>query len=118
MPPPDRMVKINELLGQKLSQLIEEDAEELGMLAVVSVDASRDLRVAHVFLANVNPDQQAVDLAAKLKARAYHYRSQLGKTLSLRKIPEFIFHLETQPEVFDSLEATLHQLDQEEEPRS
>ncbi|MEK7460870.1 MAG: ribosome-binding factor A [Patescibacteria group bacterium] len=114
MPTPDRMAKINELLGQKLSQLIEEDAEELGMLVVVSVDTIRDLSKSHVFLALINPDeQQPADLPAKLKERAYHYRSQLGKTLNLRRIPEFQFHLETQPEVFDSLEATLAELDKE-----
>ena len=113
MPVSSRMIKINELLSCAVSQLLEEDVEELGMLVVASINTSRDLSVAHVFLAGVEPGAPQPDLAKKLQRRAGHYRSQLGKSLALRRIPEFQFHLETHPEVFDRLETVLDQLAQE-----
>lgn len=111
MPIASRMTKINELLSQELSQLLEEDSEELGMLSVVSVDTSRDLSVAQVFLATLTPAK--TNLANQLDHRAKKYRSQLGKRLNLRRIPRFYFHLETQPEAYAHLESMLSQLDAE-----
>jgi ribosome-binding factor A len=107
------MTKINELLQQELSQLIEEEGEELGMVAVVSVDSSRDLAQAHVFIASVTPTPLTQTVQKALQGRAGRYKHELGKILNLRRIPDFVFHFEENPEAFARIEAVLEELDRE-----
>ena len=112
MPNPDRMNKINELLSQELSLLIEEDGERLGMLAVVSIDTSRDLSRADVFMAGISgPITKEVQKI--LTSEAGRYRHDLGRKLNFRRIPEFVFHFEQDPDTYQRLEATLAAIDRE-----
>lgn len=117
MPTLDRMLKINELLAQELSQLLEEEAEELGILTIVSVAASRDLSVADVFCVPVAPGALSATLISEtLAARASHYRRLLGKRLHLRRIPEFHFHLGKDSADYRQLEQLLDEIKENEAP--
>lgn len=99
----DRMERINELLRQEVSRLLEAEAETIGMVSVVAVDAARDLSKATVYVVNVleNTPPTFIDLLNK-HSRAY--REQLLKKLHLRRVPDLTFILDRQGDVVNRVE--------------
>lgn len=108
----DRIERINELLRQELSQLIETDAEALGMISVIAIATARDLSSATVLIAPVNQSSSS-NLIDQLAKRASAYRHQLGQRLQLKKIPEFHFQLDTKEADYIRVEKLLDQVSNE-----
>jgi ribosome-binding factor A len=106
-----RMERVDELLTQELSELIQEEAEELGMVSVIAVRTTPDLSQAEILVRSV--DRDSGDLAKELQRRAYSYQSVLGKKLVLRRVPRLTFTAEQQPERADRIEEIFHELDRE-----
>lgn len=107
-----RMLRINELLKQELSQLLETNVDTLGLLSVVAVETTRDLKTATIYIAPFS-GEPSQELRKRLERLAYSYRQILLKRLDLKKIPMFTFTFDTHEEVVNRVEALLTQLEQE-----
>lgn len=91
----DRIDRINEEIQRELASLIPmvKDPRVTGMISVMAVDTTTDLRYAKVFISILNKsDEQQV--MRGLKSAAGWLRRELGHRLQLRYTPELSFVLD------------------------
>ena len=91
----DRIDRINEEIQRELASLIPmvKDPRVTGMISVMAVDSTTDLRYAKVFISILNKsDEQQV--MRGLKSAAGWLRRELGHRLQLRYTPELSFVLD------------------------
>ena len=91
----DRIDRINEEIQRELASLIPmvKDPRVTGMISVMAVDTTTDLRYAKVFISILNKsDEQQV--MRGLKSAAGWLRRELGHRLQLRYTPEVSFVLD------------------------
>jgi len=88
----DRIVKVNELLGQTIGQIIAREIElPTGVLVTVTgVSTSRDLRHARLAV-SVMPDDSVEATVQLLNRRSKDLRQIVGQQLSLRVTPQIKF---------------------------
>lgn len=110
----DRMQRVEALIQEEVSRLIEADAETLGMVSILAVQVQRDLSAATVFIQPVlASDPQA--LLRELHSKNHAYRTTLLKRLHLRRIPELHFELDRRGEEIGRIESLLDQIGEEEQ---
>lgn len=107
----NRIQRIDELLREELSRLLEEDAEQLGMVAVVAVRTTRDLSYSRVLISPVSTQDPQIVLR-QLTERASFYRHRLLKHLNLHRIPQLQFDLGENEEEYFRVEALLDQIEE------
>ena len=91
----DRIDRINEEIQRELAALIPmvKDPRVTGMISVMAVDTTTDLRYAKVFISILDKsDEQQV--MRGLKSAAGWLRRELGHRLQLRYTPELSFVLD------------------------
>ena len=91
----DRIDRINEEIQRVLASLIPtgKDPRVTGMISVMAVDTTTDLRYAKVFISILDKsDEQQV--MRGLKSAAGWLRRELGHRLQLRYTPELSFVLD------------------------
>lgn len=89
-----RIERINNLLRQEISQLLQRQIKDprLGsFLAVTEVVTSPDLRLAKIFVSCISSEQEKQEILSVLAAASGFLRSELTKRLRLRRIPELSF---------------------------
>ena len=99
--PSNRIGRINEELLRELSYLLptlKDPRLQGGMVSVVRVDATPDLRYAKVFVSVLGSDQQRRDARKALRSAAGFLRRELGRKVQLRYTPELQFELDSSME--------------------
>ncbi len=99
-----RVSRVGEQIKKELSQIIQQEIKDprIGFVTVTTVEMSGDLQIAKVFVSVFgNPDEKQQTMAALEKATGY-MRSEIGKRIRLRYIPELIFVMD------ESLEHSEH----------
>lgn len=90
----NRISRINEDIQRTLSELIrrlkDPRVSGVGMVSIIRVDTTGDLRYARVWV-SVLDKQQEKDVLKGLKSAAGFLRRELGRTLNLRYTPELQF---------------------------
>ncbi len=88
-----RMGRISEEIKRELGSLIPElkDPRISGIVSVVSVDVSRDLGVAKVFVSVLGTDEQRSNTLAGISSASGFIRKEIGRRVKLRRTPEFAF---------------------------
>ncbi len=81
--------QIQRALGELL--LLEVKDPRVRGVSVSAVEVSRDLGVAQVWISLLAPDDDPAEALAGLRAAGGFLRAQLGKRLSLRRVPELRF---------------------------
>lgn len=88
-----RAFRLAETVKEEVSKIIREEIKDprLGFVTVTDVEVADDLRYAKVFV-SIMGQQEDVKNSMDVLARAAGYiRSELGKTLRLRYVPEITF---------------------------
>lgn len=81
--------QIQRTLGELL--LLEVKDPRVRGVSVSAVEVSRDLGVAQVWISLLEPDADPEQALVGLRAAGGFLRAQLGKRLSLRRVPELRF---------------------------
>ena len=91
----DRIDRINEEIQRELASLIPmvKDPRVTGMISVMAVDTTTDLRYAKVFISILDKSDEQQVLRG-LKSAAGWLRRELGHRLQLRYTPELSFVLD------------------------
>jgi ribosome-binding factor A len=92
-----RCIRVGELIQAELADLLLRELKDprLHMATVSRVEVSTDLRHARVYVSRVgNEEEQQAALEGFQRAAGF-IRTQLGKRLKLRYIPQFTFTLDT-----------------------
>ena len=89
---PNRTEKLNKLLHEEISEIINSEIEfESGILVTVTgVDVSPDLSQAKIGL-SVLPFEKTREVIGKIVTERYHIINELNKKIKLKKIPKLIF---------------------------
>jgi ribosome-binding factor A len=88
---PDRVA---EAIRSEVATFLNEDAKDpriQGLVTVTSVEVTRDLRHANVFVSVLGTDAERQATLDGLLSLAGHLRSRLGRSLRLRLAPEIEF---------------------------
>lgn len=88
-----RLARLNEQLKRELAELIRVDVRDprVGLVTVTAVEVTNDLSVARVFVQITGNEAEIAEALEGLAAAAPFLRSELGKELTIRRIPELRF---------------------------
>ena len=88
-----RTRRIGEQLKRELAELIrsETDDPRLLMVSITSVDVTRDMAYATVYITLLGEPEQRASVLASLNHHAANFRRILGKQLHVRTIPKLTF---------------------------
>ena len=90
----NRIDRINEEIQRELSALIrrlkDPRVSQVGMVSIIRVDTTGDLRYARVYISALNKAQEK-DVLKGLKSASGFLRRELGRALQLRYTPELQF---------------------------
>ncbi len=103
-----RTERVNDLLRQEISELINHQVKDPrlgGFVTVTEVSTSSDLRYAKVFVSIMGSEQDKRKVLQGLASASGFLRRGLGVRLSMRRIPELVFHQD------DSIERGAHILE-------
>lgn len=111
-----RQSRVGEQIKKELSQLIQKELKDprIGFLTITGVDVTGDLSQAKVYLSVLGTDEQKQDtLKALAKANGF-LRTEIGKRIRLRKVPELLFKTDASVDYGSRIDTLLHQLHREE----
>jgi len=107
-----RIQRLNQLLRQELSLLIQRQLRDPRLSALISitrVDTTDDLSESRVYVSVMGAEQQKRDAIRGLTSAAGFMRRELGDVITLRHIPSLIFLLD---ESLEKAEKVLRVMDQ------
>jgi ribosome-binding factor A len=113
-----RVGRVGEQIKKELSHIIQTDIKDprVGFLTVTGVDVTNDLSQAKVFLSVLGSDEVKNNAIGALTKATGYIRSELGKRIRLRKVPELIFKIDTSIDYSSKIENLLHQINEENSP--
>ena len=89
-----RTERINDLLREEIAELIRRDVKDPrmgGLVSILEVQVSPDLRNAKVYVSVLGSDEEKASTLVALAAAAHFIQRQLGKRLTIRRTPELTF---------------------------
>lgn len=88
-----RSNRLAESLKQEISQMIREELKDprIGFATVTSIEVADDLSHAKVYVSVLGDDQKVKETIAALKGATGFVRSEIGKRIRLRHVPEIVF---------------------------
>ncbi|MFC5448385.1 30S ribosome-binding factor RbfA [Paenibacillus aestuarii] len=113
-----RVGRVGEQIKKELSQIVQSELKDprIGFLTVTGVDVTNDLSLARVYLSVMGTEEEKAATLKALSAGAGYIRSELGKRIRLRKIPELQFKFDASIDYGSRIDNLLHQLNQEGNP--
>lgn len=90
----DRLAgEISKVLAEAFLGGIKDPA--LGLVTITDVEVTRDLSHAKVYISNLEGEDKAEESLAVLEKAKGYLRSEIGRQVSLRIVPELSFALDT-----------------------
>jgi ribosome-binding factor A len=96
-----------EVLGEAIADLKD---PRVGFATVTAVRMSADLRRARVVVSVLGSEEERRATMAGLESATPHLRSELGRQVRLKHLPELVFELDEQSDRAARVEALLRQL--------
>lgn len=111
-----RADRVKELLRQELSQIISEEIKDprVGFATVTDVELSSDLRHAKAFISVYGDEEKQKDTLQALERATGFIRSEVGKRIKMKHIPEIIFRFDKSIEHGARISQLLHEIKHEE----
>lgn len=92
-----RTERISNLIRQEVSDLLRQQINDPRLVSPVSVTkvvTTSDLKYAKVFISTLGDEANESEILEGFTAASGFLRRELGKRLSLRRIPELSFHFD------------------------
>ena len=91
-----RAARVGEQLKKELSQLLQQELKDprIGFVTITSVEMSRDLEHAKVFVSVMGDEEQKKKTLEGLEKAKGFLRSEAGRRLGIRRTPEIVFKLD------------------------
>lgn len=111
-----RIRKVESLLKQELSGIIQKHYQHHGMITVSEVSITPDLSIAKVFMSLYTPGLDAHQVFEQLSSHETDIRYRLAQKIrhQLRKVPELHFFYDDRAEKSDRMEQLFDRIHQEE----
>ena len=94
MPQTHRIEKVNHLIRQELSQLLQRETKDprlSGYLSINAVQTTPDLRHAKVLVSCVCEEERKKEILAALHSASGFFRSEMARHFTMRRVPELHF---------------------------
>lgn len=106
-----RTARINEQLRQEISLLIRSEVRDprVGLATITAVEASPELDHARVYITTLGDDEEKEAAVEGLRSAASFIRTQLGRRLHMRRIPELHFQVDRKLENALRIESLLRE---------
>ncbi len=103
---------MGDLLQEEISLILLQKVRDprLEGLTVTAVEVSADLKKAHVYVSSLGGLEERRQALKGLKKAEGFLRHELASRISLRVVPEIIFHWDESLERGQRIEELLHQL--------
>jgi ribosome-binding factor A len=115
-----RIERVNDLLRAEISDLIAKEIKDpglQGMISVTEVESSPDLRHAKVYVSVLGTDEERSSAIRTLARATGFFRKELGQRVTIKRIPELAFILDTSIEHGDKIMRLLRQVQEEDAKR-
>ena len=92
-----RVERLNSFLRQEISDIVQRYVKDprLGtFVSVTTVEISKDMRYAKVFISRYGTDLEKADTIKALESASGYIRHELGERMKTRRIPELNFRLD------------------------
>ncbi len=111
----NRKEKLQQEIKKVISDILQKEVKDpsVGFVTVTSVDLSGDLRHAKVFVSILGEKSNQADTLKGLEKATGFVRTELGKRLRLRHVPEIVFQFDDSIEHGDHINKLLKQLREE-----
>lgn len=88
-----RVERINEQMKREVADILRSSVRDprIGVPVVTDARVSSDLSVARIFVMATGDEEEQTQVFSGLEAAAPFIRSELGKRMRLRKVPELRF---------------------------
>ncbi len=109
----ERVQKLaRQILGEEIQSLKD---PRIGFATVTAVRVSPDLRHARVLVSVLGDDEAQAQTMKGLKSATAHLRTELGRRMRMKYLPELTFELDHGIEVAERVESLLRRIHEEEE---
>ena len=111
-----RVGRVGEQIKKELSQIIQFEWKDpaVGFLTVTGVDVTNDLSQAKVYVSVLGDDAQKEAAMQALNRGKGFLRSEIGKRIRLRHVPELVFQFDHSIEYGSRIQKLLEEIRQEE----
>ena len=111
------MEKVQKLARQVLGEEIQNLKDpRVGFATITAVKITPDLRHARVWVSVLGTDEEAKDTMAGLNSARPYLRSELGRQMRLKYLPELVFELDKGAEEAQHIDEILHKIHAQESP--
>jgi ribosome-binding factor A len=95
-----RMRRVNELMREVIGSTIASELEDprIGFVTVTSVDTSRDLRSARVYVSVLGGEAEREASLAGLRSSHGVLQSAIASQMRIKRTPTLTFHYDESPE--------------------
>ncbi|ASJ54306.1 30S ribosome-binding factor RbfA [Brevibacillus porteri] len=110
-----RISRVGEEIKKELSLVLQRGLKDprVGFVTVTDVEVSSDLQLAKVFVSIFGSEEERkASLAGLTKAKGY-LRTEIGKRVKLRHIPDFVFKLDESIDYGSKIESILREISTE-----
>ncbi|MFS1513156.1 30S ribosome-binding factor RbfA [Chengkuizengella sp. SCS-71B] len=110
-----RVGRIGEQIKKELSLILQTDIKDprVGFVTVTGVEVTNDLSQAKVYLSIFGSEKEKNDSLQGLSKASGYIRSELGKRIRLRHIPELIFKIDSSIEYGNRIEEMLRDMNKD-----
>jgi ribosome-binding factor A len=108
--------RVNTLIRREISELIQRELRDPRLdefIAVTEVNTSPDLKFAKVFVSCMSGQQEEQRILGILNSAAGFLRTELAKTVRLRRVPELHFHWDNSIERGDRILRLIDEVSQQ-----
>lgn len=105
----ERALRVGEAIRIEVSGIIRDEIKDprIGFVSVTAVEVSSDLRYAKIFVSIFGSDEDRERALAGLASSRGYIRSELGRRIRLRLVPEITFVVDHSLEVGDRISRLL-----------
>lgn len=109
-----RVGRVGEQIKKEISQIIQAELKDprIGFITVTGVDVTNDFSQAKIYLSVLGNDDQKAETLRALARSSGFIRSELGKRIRMRKIPELVFKFDASIDYGSKIETLLQQINE------
>lgn len=113
-----RKARLDELFKREITRVLRTEVRDprVGMPTITGADVTTDLWSAKIYVRPGPTREDPAGLLEGLEAATPHIRRELGKTLTLRRIPELQFQIDRSLEHAARIESLLREVLPREDP--
>ena len=105
--------KMNAIIQRELSQILQFEVKnsKIGFCTITAVETTRDLSIAKVYVTFLGKEDRNVEKRMEALEHSKGFiRSLLAKRLTIRKVPELLFVVDTSLEYGNKIEKIINEL--------